>query len=74
MDLNVELSVLEQHAEQLRAEAMELMHGMGEEGTGLLSDQIQEGCKSDDPLERLVCMLADIGFCEVFARAGRTIE
>lgn len=73
-NLRVELSVMEQHAEQLRAEVMDLLFASGEEYTEALSDAITDACRDENLTKRIFGMLAEIGFCDVFARAGREME
>lgn len=65
------VALLESHAAQLRAEALEFLHGKGVEYAEALDGIIHDIRHEDSEHKRIVGLLAEIGFLEVFAGAAR---
>lgn len=68
-DIRLKASVLESHAAQLRAEALEFLYSKGTEYTEVLSEGIGDALHDESEHKRIFAMLAEIGFCAVFAGA-----
>jgi hypothetical protein len=73
-ELRQEVAIMQQHAEQCRAEAFAMMFGAGEEYTEKLMDVITETAKSENPSKRLFGLLAEIGVCQVLAEISQTAD
>jgi len=73
-ELRQEVAIMQQRAEQCRAEAFAMMFGAGEEYTEKLMDVIAKTADNENPNKRLFGLLAEIGFCQVFAEIAQTAE
>lgn len=71
-DINKDLAIMEQHAEQCRAEAFAVLFHAGEEYTEKLMDVISRTVESDNPNQRLIGLLAEIGICTVLSEIARS--
>lgn len=54
--------IVEQHADQLRARAFDLLRELGEDGCEILTDVLYDMQRSDDKTARLLGTLAEVGF------------
>ncbi len=78
MKFQDQVTVIEQHAEQLRADVMEKMFSAGAEYTEALSEVIADAIESAQEKgnvnQELFAKLAEIGWCEVFCRHARSMS
>lgn len=54
--------IVEQHSDQLRARAFDLLRELGEDGCEILTDVLYDMQRSDDKTARLLGTLAEVGF------------
>ena len=54
--------IVEQHADQLRARAYDMLRDLGEDGCETLTDVLHDMQRSDNKTARLLGTLAEVGF------------
>ena len=73
-----QVTMVEQHADQLRADMMTKLFAHGAEYTEAMSDTIgtaiRDAQSEGNINKEIFATLAEIGWCDVFCRHARTIE